>query len=94
MSSPFAKASISTSRVQLTAVATAVTRGVRVTAMATNTGTVYVGDSAVTANDGIPLSAGQSIYLRAFQFGDASSIYLVGSASGQEVRAWVDATSE
>lgn len=92
MPAPFAKASIGTSAVQLTASSYPVTRGVLLVASPSNTGTVYVGDSTVTAASGMPLVAGQSIRIDAFQFSDASQVYLIASASGQEVRAWVDGT--
>jgi hypothetical protein len=65
--------------------------GVRIKALASNTGKIYVGNSdAVTATTGYELAAGQA---EAFdvgwfnagpgQYGDIADIYVIGSAANQ-----------
>lgn len=67
--------------------------GVRIKALATNTGVVYVGlSSGVTTSTGYPLSAGEELALDVGVFrdvasntGDLANIYVIGSAANQAV---------
>lgn len=82
------------------ALTTVVSTGVVIKALASNSGTVYVGnDSNVTTSTGFPLAAGdvQSFDIKWFlgwspltnvNAADLASIYIVGSTTGQEVRYW------
>lgn len=85
------KSSVGTTAVQLISTATPISYNVTIKAAAANTGKVYVGtSSAVTADgadgtDGIELSAGEAITLPKAFASDASSIYLIASASSQKV---------
>lgn len=51
---------------------------VALTALSTNSGTVYVGGPGVTTANGYPLGPGDTF---SCDFGDASSIYIIGTAS-------------
>jgi hypothetical protein len=82
-----AKSSVGTSAVQVIAASTPATRGVTVKAADDNSGTVYVGNSDVTANtadgtDGFPLAAGDALTV---PVDDANKVYVRGSAAGQKV---------
>lgn len=62
-------------------------KGVILKAGPNNSGTVYVGKSGVTAdsdgdNDGLPLEAGESIFL---EIKDLSTVYVIASANNQKV---------
>jgi hypothetical protein len=62
------------------------TRGVIIKAHKDNTGTVFVGNSDVTANgtdatDGFPLEAGESVTVEA---SNANLVYVIGSAANQK----------
>ena len=56
--------------------------GLIVTALSTNTGTIYVGGGGVTAGSGYPLSAGQSI---SFAVANASGISIIGSNATDKI---------
>lgn len=79
--------SIGTSAVRLTNASSHTPRGVQIKAAIGNTGTVYVGNSDVTANaadatDGFPLVGGEALFV---PIDDPSKVYVIGSASGQVV---------
>jgi hypothetical protein len=79
--------SIGTSAVKLTNTSMHAPRGVQIKASLANSGTVYVGNSDVTANaadatDGFPLAAGEALFV---SVNDPSKVYVIGSASGQTV---------
>jgi hypothetical protein len=79
--------SIGTSAAPLTSVSSHAPRGVQIKAAIGNTGTVYVGNSDVTANaadatDGFPLVGGEALFV---PVNDPSKVYVIGSASGQTV---------
>jgi hypothetical protein len=81
------KGSIGTSAVQVTTTSIKLEKGVIVKAAAGNGGTVYVGNSDVTANsaeatDGFELTAGESITV---PVDDVSKVYVIGSGAGQQV---------
>jgi hypothetical protein len=81
------KSSIGTTAVPLTATSVHAARGVQLKAASANTGTVYVGNSDVTADsadatDGFPLTPGEGLFL---PVDDPSRVYVVGSTSGQKV---------
>jgi hypothetical protein len=81
------KSAIGTTAVQLTTTSAHAPRGVQIKASVANSGTVYVGNSDVTAGsadatDGFPLGAGDALFL---PIDDPSKVYLVGSAAGQIV---------
>lgn len=59
--------------------------GVVLKADASNSGTVYVGNSNVTTSNGFPLTAGQSLEIQA---DSTAAIWVVGSAAGQIVH-WI-----
>lgn len=94
-----AKASIGATPLAL-ATSTVICTGVVIKALASNSGTVYVGnDSNVATSTGFPLAAGdqQSFDIKWFlgwspatsaNAADLASIYVVGSTTGQEVRYW------
>jgi hypothetical protein len=80
-------AGIGATAVRLTTTSLHATRGVQLKAAATNTGTLYVGNSDVTAGtveatDGFPLTAGEALFV---PVDDPSKVYLIGSAAGQAV---------
>ena len=60
------------------------TQGVRVAALASNTGTVYIGGSGVTTSNGFPLYPG-SFY--DYRVKNSNLIYIVGSDNTQVVAA-------
>jgi len=81
------KSSISTSAVQITATSTTARNGVLVKASNSNTGTVYVGNSDVTAaaadaTSGYELGAGESVVV---PVDNANKVYVIGSAASQTV---------
>jgi hypothetical protein len=81
------KSAIGTTAVQLTTTSVHAPRGVQMKAAVSNSGTVYVGNSDVTAGaadatDGFPLGAGDALFV---PIDDPSKIYLVGTAAGQVV---------
>ena len=81
------KASIGGTALQLTTSEAPLRNGLLVRAATTNSGTVYVGGSTVTADsaaatDGFPLLAGESVKVEADK---ASLVYAIGSATGQKV---------
>jgi hypothetical protein len=81
------KSSIGTSAVQLTTTSMHAPRGVQIKAALANSGTVYVGNSDVTAGaadatDGFPLAPGEALFV---PIDDPSKVYVVGTAAGQVV---------
>lgn len=62
--------------------ASVLSNGITVTALSTNTGTVYVGAAGVTAATGYPLSAGQSF---SFAVANASGISILGTNATDRV---------
>jgi len=60
-----------------------VEHGVTIKAMPSNTGDIYVGDSAVSSSNGYPLSAGEEIHLK---LRDLSKIYLDTATGGEGVK--------
>ena len=84
------KSAISTSAVQLLTGSTALVNGIIVKADESNSGTVWVGISTVTAGttdatDGYKLTAGESV---GFQIDNANKVYVIGSAASQRV-SWL-----
>ena len=77
-----AQSTIGTSAVQLTTSTQRCNDGVRVKALAGNSGTVYVGASGVTTSTGWPLTAGQEVL---FPVQTANAIWAIASASSQVV---------
>lgn len=75
--------SIGTTALQLTTNAAPLNLGVRIKALAGNTNKVYVGLTGVTTATGFELSAGNDVLVPCK---DASTIFVVGGATGQEVR--------
>ncbi len=74
---------VGTTAVGLVGTTTRATRGVQLKAGASNTGTIYVGDSAsVTSSSGVSLAAGEGLLLKV---DDAEKIYLIATATGQVV---------
>ena len=82
------KTSIGTTAVQITAVTTNAQRGVQIVADATNTISVFIGPSTVTAGtssattDGYPLAAGESIVVPIIE---PSKIYAVTASSTAKI---------
>lgn len=81
------KSGIGTTAVPLVATSIDATRGVQIKAAADNAGTVYVGNSDVTADaadatDGFPLAAGEGLFV---PLRDPSDVYVLGSEAGQKV---------
>ncbi|MHB1033226.1 MAG: hypothetical protein ACYC35_23935 [Pirellulales bacterium] len=81
------KSAIGTTAVPLVATSSRAAKGVQIKAAAANSGTVYVGQSDVTADaadatDGFPLAAGEALFL---PVDDPSKVYLVASTAGQKV---------
>ncbi len=81
------KSNIGTSQVQLTTTTRDLSRGVRIKAAAGNSGTVYVGNTGVTAGaadatDGFPLAVGDELPVK---IDDPTKVYLIASAAGQKV---------
>lgn len=80
------KSSIGTSAVQLTATSIDCLRGVVIKAANANTGTLYVGNSDVTADsadatDGFELGSGESAFV---EIDDVSKVYVIASAASQK----------
>jgi hypothetical protein len=75
--------SIGTTALQLTTNASPLNTGIRIKALAGNTNKVYVGLVGVTTATGYELSAGNDVQVPCK---DASTIYVIGGAAGQEVR--------
>ena len=78
------KSAIGTSAAQLSAGSVPATRGVLVKAANGNSGTLYIGNSDVTAatvdaTDGFELGAGEALLVRV---NDVSKIYAIGSTTG------------
>ncbi len=59
--------------------------GVIVQALSTNTGTIYVGGSGVTAGNGYPLAAGQQVPLNV---ANTNLIYMLGTNTSDKI-AWI-----
>lgn len=81
---------VGTSAVLITSSSVTTKKGVLVKAANSNTGTVYVGNSDVTANtveatDGFEIGAGESVMI---EIDDANKVYCIGSAVSQKV-FWV-----
>lgn len=72
------------------AASTFVLTGVRIKALAANTGTIYVGnDSSVTASNGYPIAAGEAeSFDVGFFSGNLANIYVIGSAANQAAAFW------
>jgi len=61
-------------------------RGVKIKALTTNTGLVFVGNSAaMTASTGYPLSAGQELRLSDLGLTDLSKVFIRVAANGEGV---------
>ena len=78
---------IDTSAEQVTSTSYPATIGVLFRADASNSGVVFLGKSTVTAGttaatDGLPLSAGDAVFL---QISNANLIYAIGSAVNQKI---------
>jgi hypothetical protein len=78
--------SIGATALRLTTIEKRAAKGVEIKAAVTNTGTLYVGNSDVTADaadatSGFPLHAGDAIFL---PVDDPTSVYLIGSTTGQK----------
>ena len=78
---------IDTSAEQITSTSYAANVGVLFRADADNSGVVYLGNSDVTAGttastDGLPLSAGDAVFL---QISNANLVYAIGSAVNQKI---------
>ena len=78
---------VDTTAEQLTATSVRCSRGVVVKAANSNTGTIYVGNSDVTANsadatDGFELGAGESVTI---EVDDVNKLYVIASAANQVV---------
>lgn len=86
----FSKA-VDGSAVQLSGTTQTPAYGFTIKAGTSNSGVVYVGvNSNVTANssaatDGVPLAAGESIFIPRAIASDVTGIYCIGSAAGQKV---------
>lgn len=81
------KSSIGTTALQLTTVAVECANGVIVKAANANTGTIYVGNSDVTAagadgTAGMELGAGESVQL---PIDNPSDVWVIASTTGQKV---------
>lgn len=57
-------------------------KGITVKALAANTGTMYVGNSTVSATNGYPLTAAQAI---SFDISNLSTVYIDSSVNGEKV---------
>ena len=68
--------------VPLTDESTSLTSGVRVKALADNTGTVYVGDENVAAATGYPLAAGEEVFV---EINDLATVYVDAAEDGDAV---------
>ena len=78
---------IDTAAEQITATSFAAKKGVVVKADLANSGIIYIGNSDVTdgdtaATDGIPLSAGESLFV---EVDNPNKLYAIGSAVNQKV---------
>jgi len=76
----FGKVTISGSQQALPNVA--LKAGVTIKAADGNTGIVWVGDTGVAADSGLPLAAGESIFI---PIENASKVYLLGDTSGDKL---------
>ena len=74
------QAAIGTTAARLQTLKTRAYKGITIQASASNSGTIYVGTSAVTTASGFPLAAGASVKIEA---SDPSQVYSVASAAGQ-----------
>jgi hypothetical protein len=80
--------SIGATALPLTSTSSPMVKGVYISCPSTNSGPIYVGDSAVTASNGLPVAAGATSPL--IPASDASKIYVVSGGTGQAVR-WLGA---
>ncbi len=71
---------VGTSAVQLTSLA--VTQGVNIKALKTNTGLIYVGIAGVTTGTGYPLAAGETLFL---SVDNANRIYAISDTAAQAI---------
>ena len=81
------KGSIGTSAIQITTTSVTTIRGVLIKAAIGNSGTVYVGNSDVTADavaatDGFELGAGDAVTV---EVDNVNKVFVIGSATGQKV---------
>lgn len=60
----------------------AITSGVTIKALSTNTGVIYVGDSSVSSSNGYQLAAGDSVFL---EIANLSTVNLDSSVNGEGV---------
>jgi len=72
---------------QLVAASMPAIRGVLMATPVANTGVIYVGNADVTAGttdatDGIPINAGETLFL---EIDDANKLYVIGSAANQKI---------
>lgn len=68
--------------VPLAGESTPLTSGVRVKALAGNTGTVYIGDEDVAAATGYPLAAGEEVFV---EINDLAAVYVDAAENGDAV---------
>ena len=80
------KASISSTAVPLTSSTDRPSNGVTITALASNSGPVYIGIDGVTVSTGYPLAAGATS--PPIGCVSPSDIYLIAASGAQEVR-WI-----
>ncbi len=80
--------SIAGTALPLTANSAPMVQGVYISCPSTNSGPIYVGDSAVTTATGLPVAAGATSPM--IPTNDASKIYVVSAGTGQAVR-WLGA---
>lgn len=78
---------VDTAAEQVTTTSMAANRGVLITSDPANTGVVYIGNSDVTAGtadatDGIPLNAGEGVFI---EINNANKLYAIASAVNQKV---------
>jgi hypothetical protein len=84
------KTSVGATALQLVAASLPIQVGIEIKAAATNAGTIYVGNSDVTAGgtdatDGFPLAAGERLFLAV---DDVFKVWVIGSTTGLAV-SWI-----
>ena len=61
---------------------TSLESGIKIKALADNTGTIYVGDSDVDSSSGFELAAGEEVFI---EIDDLAKVYVDASSSGDGV---------
>lgn len=61
---------------------TALLSGVRIKALAANTGNIYVGGSSVSSSDGFVLAAGEEVFI---EIDDLATVYIDADTNGEGV---------